>query len=164
MQFPEDTHAVEGEGVMFQVKVTGTPMPKLTWYHNEDMVLADYSRELEDDSTLTLPSAETKHSGMYKLVAENHVGRKEKEVWLYVKEENAQDEVAPAKPATKFNGIAVSSYGSHVERNHSKNNQGFINEYEVMCSVCQSSSVHVVIHINSYIFSPSVMALTNPLL
>ena len=164
MQFPEDTHAVEGEGVMFQVKVTGTPMPKLTWYHNEDMVLADYSRELEDDGTLTLPSAETKHSGLYKLVAENHVGRKEKEVWLYVKEENTQDEVAPAKSATKFNGIAVSSYGSHVERNHSKNNQVFINEYEVMCSVCQSSSVHVVIHINSYIFSPSVMALTNPLL
>ena len=164
MQFPEDTHAVEGESVMFQVKVTGTPMPKLTWYHNEDMVLADYSRKLEDDGTLTLPSAETKHSGVYKLVAENHVGRKEKEVWLYVKEENAQDEVAPAKPATNFSAIPVGFFGSHVERNHSKNNQGFINEYEVMCSVCQSSSVHVVIHINSYIFSPSVMALRNPLL
>ena len=154
MQFPEDTHAVEGEGVMFQVKVTGTPMPTLTWYHNEEVVLADYSRELEDDGTLTLPSAETKHSGVYKLVAENPAGRKEKEVRLYVKEENAQDEVAPAKPATKFNAIAVSSYGSHVERNHSKNNQGFINEYEVMCSVWQSSSVHVVIHINSYISVP----------
>ena len=164
MQFPEDTHAVEGEGVMFQVKVTGTPMPKLTWYHNEEVVLADYSRELEDNSTLTLPSAETKHSGVYKLVAENHVGRKEKEVQLFVKEENAQDEVASDKPATRFSGIAVSFFGSHVERNHSKNNQGFINEYEVMCSVCQSSSVHVVIHINSYTFSPSVMALTNPLL
>ena len=178
MQFPEDTHAVEGEGVLFQVKVTGTPMPKLMWYHNEEVVFADYSRELEDDGTLTLPSAETKHSGVYKLVAENHVGRKEKEVWLFVKEENTQDEVAtdkpatkntqdevaPARPATKFNAIAVSSYGSHVERNHSKNNQGFINEYEVMCSVCQSSSVHVVIHINSYTFSLSVMALTNPLL
>ena len=164
MQFPEDTHAVEGEGVVFQVKVTGTPMPKLMWYHNEELVLADYSRELEKDGTLTLPSAETKHSGVYKLVAENHVGRKEKEVWLHVKDENTQDEVAPAKSATTFNGIGVSSYGSHVERNHSKNNQGFINEYEVMCSVCQSSSVHGVIHINSYTFSPSVMALTNPLL
>ena len=164
MQFPEDIHAVEGEDVMFQVKVTGTPMPKLTWYHNEEVVLADYSRELEDNSTLTLPSAETKHSGVYKLVAENHIGRKEKEVRLYVKEENTQDEVATDKPATKFSAIAVSFFGSHVERNHSKNNQGFINEYEVMCSVCQSSSVHVVIHINSYTFSPSVMALTNPLL
>ena len=164
MQFPEDTHAVEGEGVLFQVKVTGTPMPKLTWYHNEEVVLANYSRELEEDGTLTLPSAETKHSGVYKLVAENHVGRKEREVRLFVKEENAQDEVAPAKPANTFRGIAVSFFGSHVERNHSKNNQGFINQYEVMCSVYQSSSVHVVIHINSYTFSLSVMALTNPLL
>ena len=135
MQFPEDTHAVEGEGVMFQVKVTGTPMPKLTWYHNEEVVLADYSRELEEDGTLTFPSAETKHSGMYKLVAENHVGRKEKEVWLFVKEENTQDEVAPAKPATHFSAIPVEVFGSHVEKNHCKNNQGFINEYEVMCCV-----------------------------
>ena len=161
VKFPKETHVVEGEGVLFQVKVTGTPMPKLTWYHNGEEVFADYSKALEDDGTLTLPSAETKHSGMYKLVAENHVGRKEKEVQLLVKEENTQDEVAPAKPATNFSAIAVGFFGSHVERNHSKNNQGFINEYEVMCCVYQSSSANMVIYIN---FSPSVIALINPLL
>ena len=147
--------------MLFQVKVTGTPMPKLTWYHNGEEVLAEYSRELEDDGTLSLPSAETKHSGMYKLVAQNHIGRKEKEVKLFVKEENAQDEVTSAKPATVFSAIPVGFFGSHVERKHSKNNQGFINEYEVMCCVYQSSSADMVIYI---IFSPSVIALINPLL
>ena len=147
--------------MLFQVKVTGTPMPKLTWYHNGEEVFADYSKALEDDGTLTLPSAETKHSRMYKLVAQNHVGNKEKEVRLFVKEENAQDEVAPAKPATNFSAIPVGFFGSHVDRNHSKNNQGFIKEYEVRCCVYQSSSVDMVICI---IFSPSVIVLINPLL
>ena len=161
MQFPEETHAMEGESVLFQVKVTGNPTPKLTWYHNGEEVFAGYFKALEDDGTLTLPSAETKHSGMYKLVAQNHVGRKEKEVQLLVKEENAQDEVAPAKLATNFSAIPVGFFGSHVERNHNKNNQGFINEYEVMCCVFQTSSADVVIYI---IFSPSVIVLINPLL
>ena len=163
MGFPEKTHVVEGEGVLFQVKVTGTPMLKLTWYHNGEEVFADYSKALEDDGTFILPSAETKHSGMYKLVAQNHVGNKE--VRLFVTHtctvHNAQDEVAPAKPATHFSAILVGFFGSHVERNHSKNNQGFINEYEVMCCVYQSSSADMVICI---IFSPSVIVLINPLL
>ena len=152
---------VEGEGVLFQVRVIGTPLPKLTWYHNGEEVFTDYSKTLEEDGTLTLPSAETKHSGMYKLVAQNHVGRKEKEVQLFVKEENTQDEVAPAKPATNFSAISVVFFGSHIEENHSKNNQGFINEYEVMCFVYQFSSADMVIYIA---FSPSVIALINPLL
>ena len=161
MQFSEETHVVEGESVLFQVKVTGNPTPKLTWYHNGEEVFADYSKALEDDGTLTLPSAETKHSGMYKLVAQNHVGRKEKEVRLFVKEENTQDEVAPAKPATNFSAIPVGFFGSHVERNHSKNNQGFINEYEVMCCVYQNFTADMVIYI---VFSPSVTVLIDPLL
>jgi len=161
VEFPEETHVVEGKGVLFRVKVTGTPMPKLTWYHNGEEVFADYSKALEDDGTLTLPSAETKHSRMYKLVAQNHVGREEKEVRLFVKEENTQDEVAPAKPATNFSAIPVGLFGSHVEKNHSKHNQGFLNEYKVMCCVYQSSSADVVIYIN---FSPLVIVLINPLL
>ena len=139
LNFPEETHVVEGESVLFQVKVTGNPMPKLTWYHNGEEVFADYSKILEDDGTLTLPSAETKHSGSYKLVAQNQVGRKEKEVWLHVKEENTEDEVAAAKPPTSFSAIPVALFGSRVEEKHSKNNQGFINEYEVI--YCAATSV-----------------------
>jgi len=107
---------------------------------DNEVVYENTDKTLEEDGTLSLPSAETKHSGMYKLVAENHVGRKEKEVRLFVKEENTQDEVAPTKPATNFSAIPVGFFGSHVENNHSKNNQGFINEYEVMCCAYQSSS------------------------
>ena len=69
------THAVEGESVLFQFKVTGSPTPKLTWYHNGEEVLVDYSMELAEDGTLAVPSDEVKRSGMYKLVAQNSAGR-----------------------------------------------------------------------------------------
>ena len=132
VQFPEETHAVEGEGVLFQVKATGAPMPKLTWYHNGEVVLADYSREVAKDGTLTLPSVEIRHSGVYTLVAENPTGRREREVKLYVEENHAQQEPASARSAS---AIAVAYFGDHVERNHDKNNQGFLKEYEVYCCV-----------------------------
>ena len=58
----------------------GTPQPELTWYHNGDVVVADYSRELAEDGSLNLPSVEDRHTGTYKLVAQNSAGRREKEV------------------------------------------------------------------------------------
>ena len=133
MQFPEETHVVEGEGVLFQVKVTGSPTPKLTWYQNGEVVTADYSTELAKDGTLTLPSVESKHSGMYKLVAQNLAGKAEKEVGLFVQAEHTQQEQASPKPAIKLSAIAVAFFGNHVERNHKGNNGPFINEYEVIC-------------------------------
>ena len=60
---------------MFQV---GTPRPKLTWYHNGVEVMADYPKELAEDGSLTMPSAELKHSGVYQLVAVNPAGRAER--------------------------------------------------------------------------------------
>ena len=60
---------------MFQV---GTPGPKLTWYHNGEEVMADYSKELAENGSLTMPSAELKHSGVYQLVAVNPAGRAER--------------------------------------------------------------------------------------
>ena len=45
-----------GEGVLFQVKVTGSPPPKLVWYHNGEDVVADYY-------CLTMPPVEVQHTG-----------------------------------------------------------------------------------------------------
>ena len=125
------------------MKVTGSPEPKLAWYHNGEEVFADYSREVAKDGTLSLPSAEIRHSGVYTLVAENTTGRKERKVMLYVEEEHAQQEQAITLSATT---IEVAYFGNHVEGKHNKNNQGFIKEYEVFIVLC-SSGVVVIVHI-----------------
>ena len=135
---------VEGKRVQFQVKVMGNPTPTLTWYHNGNMVSADNSMKLEKDGTLTLPSAESKHSGLYKLVAQNPAGEKEREVRLLVEEAHTQQEPATNKPAIKFNAIEVAYFGNHVERNHRENNRSFIDEYEVICYVYFTDNVVMV--------------------
>ena len=139
VRFPEDTYAQEGEGVVFQVEVTGSPQPKLTWYHDGEEVVADYSKELGDDGSLTMPSTETKHSGVYQLVASNPAGRAEREVRLVVEVEGER------RPATKKTvavaSVPVARLGNHVEMNHSKNNRGFNEEYQVTTAAGLSLSL-----------------------
>ena len=92
IQFPEDTYVEDGEGVLFRVEVSGAPHPELVWYHNGVRVAADYSMELAEDGSLTMPSAELKHSGMYKLVASNPAGSVEGEVRLVVEKKGGKDQ------------------------------------------------------------------------
>ena len=124
---------MEGEAVLFQVTVTGSPQPMLTWYHNGEEVVADYSRELAEDGTLTLPSTEARHSGTYQLVAQNPAGRREREVRLFVEAEDTQQRPATTKPSMRHRAVPVAMFGSHVEKNHTRNNRHFRQEYEV-CS------------------------------
>ena len=56
------------------------------WHHNGEEVVPDYSREIMKDSSLTMPSVEVRHTGIYKVVAENVAG-KEGEVKMYVEDE-----------------------------------------------------------------------------
>ena len=130
VKFPEDTYVQEGEGVLFHVKVTGVPHPNLTWYHNGVEVKEDYSRDLSEDGSLIMPSAESKHSGVYKLVVHNTAGRVEREVRLTVEEEN-QNIPALKRPAVPMAAIPVLQFGNHVERDHKRSNQGFKEEYQV---------------------------------
>ena len=117
----------EEEAVLFQVEVSGAPHPELVWYHDGVRVVADYSMELAEDGSLTMPSAELKHSGMYKLVASNPAGSVEGEVRLVVEEEGRK---RPA-PERELAPVPVNKLGSHVEKNHSRNNKGFDDEYQV---------------------------------
>ena len=136
MQFPEEPLAVEGEAVLFQAKVTGIPQPKLMQYHNGEEVMADYSRELAEDGTLT---TDVRHSGTYELVAQNpepsreEGGRREREVRLFVEAEDMQQRPATTKPSRRHRAVPVAMFSSHVEQNHMKNNQGFRDEFEVCC-------------------------------
>ena len=132
MRFPRDTRVQEGEGVLFQVEVTGAPQPELTWYHNGEEVVSDYSKELAEDGSLTMPSAETKHSGVYQLVALNPAGRVEREVKLVVDSENEVVSSSTPKPSLSQARVPVSQLANHVEKNHSGNNRGFKDEYQVI--------------------------------
>ena len=127
-KFPGNTYVEEGKKVLFEVEVTGTPQPKLTWYHNGEEVTTDYSRVLAKDGTFTLPSAEKKHAGVYKLVASNSVGRKESEVELAVK---TGSYLEPPMICQKQTAVPVIVFGNHVEMNHKQNNQAFTNEFNV---------------------------------
>ena len=138
VEFPDDTQVVEGERVELQVRVAGSPETKLTWYHDGEEVVADYSTELAEDGTLTLPSAEARHRGVYQLVAENTAGRVEREVELNVsveeEEKTQDDQVMPPQPKREFGAVPVAMFGGHVENNHASVNKGFNEEFQVLCS------------------------------
>ena len=132
-EFPDDTHVVEGERVELHVRVAGTPETKLTWYHDGEEVVADYSKELAEDGTLTLPSAEARHRGVHQLVAENTAGRVEREVELnvIVEEKTQEGQVMPPPPNIEFGAVPVAMFGGHVEKNHASVNKGFNEEFQV---------------------------------
>ena len=131
VQFPEETHAVEGETVPYQVKVRGSPQPKLMWYHNGEEVGADYSRKLEEDGTPAMPATEARHNVTYQNMAQNSAGRRKGEVRLIVEAEDTQQRPATTKPAMELSAVPVAMFGSHVEQQHTRNNQVFRDEYEV---------------------------------
>ena len=159
---------LEGEGVVFQVEVTGSPQPKMTWYHDGQEVKSDYSMELGDDGSLTMPSAETKHSGVYQLVAQNPAGRVEKKVTLTVqvqKEVQSMDGAAVVTQPPSTTALPVSMFGSHVEKCHLGQNQPFKDQYKVRIVYIHPLHMRgchsVCVYIRSYIV---VMRSQQPLL
>ena len=90
MEFPSDTIITEGEGVYFKIKVSGEPRPTVTWHLDGEPVRADYTHEIEEDGSLTIPSTELKHSGVYKAVVANQHGSEEREIKLTARKEELQ--------------------------------------------------------------------------
>ena len=119
---------------MLRVKVTGTPRPKLTWYHNGEEVRADYSKELAEDGSITMPSAELKHSGIYQLVAKNKAGSMEKEMKLFVKKEGQQSPHV-SKKHIHFSPIPVEEFGDYVSQSHANDNRDFRDQFSVSMPV-----------------------------
>ena len=123
MEFPSDTNITEGEGVYFRIKVSGEPQPTVTWYHDGEPVRADYAREIESDGSLTIPSTELEHSGVYKAVATNSYGSEEKEIKLLVS--STGDNIVSSRP------IPIPEFGKYVAELHSNSNQPFKDLFEV---------------------------------
>jgi len=91
----------------------------------------DYSRKLEEDSTPAVPATENR----YQLVTQIPAGSREREVRLFVKVENMQQTPATTKLAMELSPVPVAMFGSHVERNRTRNNRGFRDEYKVCCLI-----------------------------
>ena len=143
--FPDDKQVLEGEEVVFRVKVTGVPVPEYMWYYNGEEVVADYSKDLADDGSLTMPSAETKHSGVYQLVAVNRAGRVEKKVRLCVNREDQPCLHGPKKRI--FYAISVDKFGDYVAKCHANDNEDFNAQFTVskMCvSSCRVNFVNCI--------------------
>ena len=123
-------HVTEGESVLLHVKVTGTPKPTLVWYFEGQELQPDYSIDLaEEDGSVSIPSAETRHAGVYKLVATNKAGSVEKEVMLFV--HNEEEDVPDVVDQKELRPVPVAEFGKYVEEHHVNDNQQFGKQYKV---------------------------------
>ena len=116
--------------MVFKVVVSGKPEPTLVWYHNDEQITNNYSREVLDDGSLNLPSLELKQGGVYKMVARNSAGSVEQSVKLTVQFEGEKTPDVERKSMT-FAPIPVPEFGEYVVQNHANNNQGFRDQYLV---------------------------------
>ena len=149
--FPSDVTVTEGEGLYFKIEVSGEPQPTVTWYHDGEPVREDYACEIESDGSLTIPSTELKHSGVYKAVAANEYGSEEREVTLAVrKEEESCNSMADEnQDAVSSRPVPVLEFGKYVAELHANSNQPFIALYKV-CRQNESILTHVHIRIASF--------------
>jgi hypothetical protein len=130
--FPSDAAVIEGEGLYFKIEVSGEPQPSVTWYHDGEPIWEDYAREIESDGSLTIPSVELKHSGVYKAVAANEYGSEEREVTLAVRREDESCEADEREDqAVSSRPIPVLELGKYVAELHANSNQPFIALYKV---------------------------------
>lgn len=138
--FPSTMTVEEGLRVEFKVSVSGNPNPSYQWYHNNQLVEEDYAHEVTDEGSLIVMTAEQKHNGTYKLVAQNLAGVAEKSLMLIViKEEGTEDAppvaangVSTSVPIrTSLDAIPVADFGQYVANCHADNNKGFRSLYSV---------------------------------
>ena len=123
--FPSDTTTTEGESVYFKLEVSGEPQPTATWYHDGELIRADYAHEVDVDGSLAIPSAELKCSGTYKAVVANQHGSEEKEVRLTINKSETAAEIVSSRP------IPIPEFGKYVTELHANSNQPFKELYQV---------------------------------
>ena len=131
-KFPDDISVVEGGKVLLSVKVIGSPQPTLTWYHDNTRQGNDYAHEISSDGSLTIITAEMRHSGTYQLVATNSEGTVEKQFSLkVVSEEGEEPPLAATTEVVKSTPVPVDGFGQYVSQNHANSNKGFTTPYNV---------------------------------
>ena len=132
-EFPEDTTSVEGNKVLLPIKIIGSPQPTLTWYHDNTRLGNDYAHEISSDGSLTIITAEMRHSGTYRLVATNSEGTVEKQFSLKVvsKEDDDEPPLVVTIEVFKSKPVPVDGFGQYVSQKHANSNKGFNTLYNV---------------------------------
>ena len=144
-EFPEDATAVEGNKVLLPVKVIGSPQPTLTWYHDNTRLGNDYAHEISSDGSLTIITAEMRHSGTYQLVASNSEGTVEKQFLLKViTEEDEEPPLAATAEVIKSRPVPVAEFGQYVSQNHANSNNGFTTLYKVHYKAISIATIYLI--------------------
>ena len=135
LQFPVGTiRVVEGERVQFDVKVTGDPQPKLTWYHEGEEVVTNYSIDVGLDGGLSIPCTEPIHTGLYQLVAINSAGRAERQVQLFVRREEQPQQTMTQQNtdnSVTLTPVTVLDFEEYVATGHANENALFQEQFNV---------------------------------
>ncbi|NP_001007110.2 striated muscle preferentially expressed protein kinase [Danio rerio] len=82
-----DLEVIEGKEAVLKCRVTGLPYPKITWYHNGKKIESTNDRKMtqyRDVHSLVIQSVCHDHSGVYKCVISNKVGKAACYAHLYV--------------------------------------------------------------------------------
>ena len=123
-------HVTEGESVLLHVEVTGASKLTLVWYFEGKELRPDYSIDVaEEDGSVSIPSAETRHAGVYKLVATNVGGSVEKVVKLFVRKEG--EDTSGIVDKKELGPVPVAEFGKYVEEHHVDGNKQFRKQYKV---------------------------------
>eukprot|EP00731_Ephydatia_muelleri_P019055 Em0011g1095a len=137
-EFPSDSDVVDGEEVVFNVRVTGYPRPSFTWYQNGTKMTTDHSFTLGEDGSLVIHTAEMGHAGVYELEVANELGvdRRRVSLGVYGSEIELPGDYQMTVPA-----VLVAKFGPYVAKSHEKNNTGFNNQYRSLESTTKRPSM-----------------------
>eukprot|EP00731_Ephydatia_muelleri_P019065 Em0011g1105a len=126
-EFPSDSDVVDGEEVVFNVRVR-IPKTLLHWYQNGTKMTTDHSFTLGEDGSLVIHTAEMGHAGVYELEVANELGvdRRRVSLGVYGSEIELPGDYQMTVPA-----VLVAKFGPYVAKSHEKNNTGFNNQYRV---------------------------------
>ena len=145
--YQEKVHTQEGQEVTLQVKVTGLPLPTVTWFQGGRKVESDYSTEVRDDGSLTFACVEPKHAGTYHFSASNSEGSVEGNTKLIVHADDDDAEEGGSAPKLESNPVQVEVFGEYVAGLHANSNAGFIVQYQVSQHDIQQVTVIAVVSI-----------------
>ena len=111
--------------------VSGKPNPSITWFIDGDKLTSDYAIEIQGDGSISIPTVELKHGGIYKMEAKNAAGSAVKQVQLIVTLEGEEITQSERK-VIDLHPIPMAEFGDYVATNHKYQNQGFRDEFQVI--------------------------------
>ena len=131
-KFPSTTLVKEGHRVEFNVLVTGTSPLTFNWYHDNQLITEDYAREIMEDGSLIIITAEESHKGTYEFVVNNSAGTADQQVILMIAKEGTDEAFYEnVNLQANIGPIPVKDFGTFVADSHANSNKKFRLQYYV---------------------------------